>query len=111
MGAISGARRIQAHLRAAWRINEHNEHVFDPAELAGRTRDGYEVAVRKAFTLFISHGQIDRMLPMKVQDLKKMLTELVLAGESVNSPAAQNCGISGGGITTASQQKVSEDVV
>jgi len=42
-------------------LGEINEHVFDPAELAGRTRDGYEVAVRKAFTLFsidLSHGQI-----------------------------------------------------
>jgi len=62
-----------------------SEQVFDPAELAGGTRDAYEVAYRKVFSFFLSHGQIGKMLPMSVQDLKKMLTELVMAGESVSS--------------------------
>ena len=52
-------------------LGEIDEHVFDPASLAGGTRDGYEVAFRKAFTFFLSHGRIDRLLPMKVQDSRK----------------------------------------
>ena len=43
------------------------------------------MAYRKVFSFYLSHGQIGRMLPMSVQDLKKMLTELVMAGESVSS--------------------------
>ena len=36
-------------------------------------------------SLSSQYARTDRMSPMKVQDLKRMLTELVLAGESVNS--------------------------
>jgi hypothetical protein len=62
-----------------------SEQVFDPAELAGGTRDAYETAYRKVFSFFLSHDRIRSMLPMSVPDFKRMLTEFVMAGESVGS--------------------------
>jgi len=59
------------------------EQVLEPSALAGGTRDGYELGIRKAFSFFLSHGKLRNTLPMTLADLKKLLTELVIAGESV----------------------------
>jgi len=50
---------------------------------AGRLRGGGPQGLHSLLNRSIA--RTDRMSPMKVQDLKRMLTELVLAGESVNS--------------------------
>lgn len=66
-------------------LGDINKQVFEPTSLAGGTRDGYEVAARKVFTFFFSHNKIANALPMSVDDFKRLITEMALAGESIAS--------------------------
>ena len=50
-----------------------NEQVLEPSALAGGTRDGYELGIRKAFSFFLLHGKLRNTLPMTLADLKKHL--------------------------------------
>ena len=66
-------------------LGDVSKRVFEPTTLAGGTRDVYENSSRKIFTFFFSHNKMANALPMSVEDLKRLFTEMALAGESVAS--------------------------
>ena len=61
------------------------EDVYEPSVLAVGTRDGYESSFRKAFSHFLSFNKVADLLPASLRDLKRILTEMSLDGESYAS--------------------------
>lgn len=76
---LGGGRLTKTELAELW------DTQVAPAQLEPSTREGYDASWRTVVTFGLSHNDVGSVLPMSLETLKALTTELLIAGMSVNS--------------------------